>query len=280
MTNEQQNIYLSSEPLRGEAAGSQQEAPFAPGSSGGGRVLVIDDEPEIRRAIQAGLAGAALVVEWAPTGAQGLELVARWHPDVVILDLFLPDMDGLEVCRQVRQWSLVPIIVLSVRASDQDKITALELGADDYLTKPFSMGELLARIRVAFRHTAQTAGSAVNPQFFRTRGLVLDFERRQVSVNGVDVHLTHTQYEVLKYLALHAGKVVTHRTLLRAVWGPQYETNAHYLRIFIGQLRRKIEPEPSRPRYLLTEPGIGYRLQRADEFADGPNAISSSPRSK
>lgn len=279
MTNEQPLILPPTEPPRVEAASTHQEAPFAPSSSGGGRVLVIDDEPEIRRAIQAGLAGAALVVEWAPTGAQGLELVARWHPDVVILDLFLPDMDGLEVCRQVRQWSLVPIIVLSVRASDQDKITALELGADDYLTKPFSMGELLARIRVAFRHTAQTVGSAPNPKFFRTRGLVLDFERRQVAVNGIEIHLTHTQYEVLKYLALHAGKVVTHRTLLRAVWGPQYENNAHYLRIFIGQLRRKIEPDSGRPRYLLTEPGIGYRLQRADEVAEGSPAAGTTPGS-
>ncbi len=246
----------------GEAAGPEPAASPAARSSGGGRVLIIDDEPEIRRAIQAGLAAAALVVEWTPTGAQGLELVARWHPDVVILDLFLPDRDGLEVLRQLRQWSTVPIIVLSVRASDQDKITALELGADDYLTKPFSMGELLARIRVAFRHTAQVAGSASNEAIFRTGGLVIDFERRQVTVDGVIVHLTHTQYEVLKYLAMNAGKVVTHRTLLRAVWGPQYEQNAHYLRIFIGQLRRKIEPDPSRPRYLLTNPGVGYCLQR------------------
>src|SRR5579871_1619199 len=249
MTQEQSQIQLP-EPLPAEATSSEIETSTRRGS-GGGRVLVIDDEPEIRRAIQTGLAAAELVVEWAPTGTQGLELVARWHPDVVILDLFLPDIDGLEVLRQVRQWSTIPIIVLSVRASDQDKITALELGADDYLTKPFSMGELLARIRVAFRHTAQATGSAAHSRFFRTRGLVLDFEDRQVSVNGVEVHLTHTQYEVLKYLALHAGKVVTHRTLLRAVWGPQYETNAHYLRIFIGQLRRKLEPDPGRPRYLL-----------------------------
>ncbi len=248
-----------------EHAPAEDPEPEAPTAArGGGRVLVIDDEPEIRRAIQAGLAGASLVVEWAPTGAQGLELVSRWHPDVVILDLFLPDMDGLEVLRQLRQWSRVPIIVLSVRASDQDKITALESGADDYLTKPFSMGELLARIRVAFRHTAQAAGGVTNVALFRTGGLVLDFERRQLTVDGVVVHLTHTQYEVLKYLAMNAGKVVTHRTLLRAVWGPQYENNAQYLRIFIGQLRRKIEPDPSRPRYLLTDPGIGYRLQHAD----------------
>ncbi|HLV99126.1 MAG TPA: response regulator transcription factor [Ktedonobacterales bacterium] len=262
MTQEQSQIQLP-EPLPAEATSSEIETSTRRGS-GGGRVLVIDDEPEIRRAIQTGLAAAELVVEWAPTGTQGLELVARWHPDVVILDLFLPDIDGLEVLRQVRQWSTIPIIVLSVRASDQDKITALELGADDYLTKPFSMGELLARIRVAFRHTAQVAGGTSNVATFRTGNLVLDFEHRQVLVEGAVVHLTHTQYEVLKYLALHAGKVVTHRTLLRAVWGPQYEQNAHYLRIFIGQLRRKIEPDPAHPRYLLTDPGIGYRLQQAD----------------
>jgi two-component system KDP operon response regulator KdpE len=263
MTQEQPHIQDFPEPQPPEASGPERDVP-PPRSAGGGRVLVIDDEPEIRRAIQAGLAAAALVVEWAPTGAQGLEQVAQWHPDVVILDLFLPDMDGLEVLRQLRQWSTVPIIVLSVRASDQDKIMALELGADDYLTKPFSMGELLARIRVAFRHTAQATGSSGTASLFRTGELTLDFERRQVTVEGTAIHLTHTQYEVLKYLALHAGKVVTHRTLLRAVWGPQYEQNAHYLRIFIGQLRRKIEPDPSHPRYLLTDPGIGYSLQRAD----------------
>ncbi len=229
-------------------------------SSGGARVLVIDDEPEIWRAVRTGLGGAAFVLEWAPTAAQGLELVARWHPDVVILDLFLPDMDGLEVCRRLRSWSLVPIIVLSVRAGDQDKITALELGADDYLTKPFSMGELLARVRVALRHAARAAVSTGATTQMQTQGLHFDFERRQITRDGVEVHLTPTQYEVLKYLAMNVGKVITHRTLLRAVWGPAYEEKAHYLHIFIRQLRSKIEPDPSRPRYLLTEPGIGYRL--------------------
>jgi two-component system KDP operon response regulator KdpE len=228
--------------------------------AGGVRVLVIDDEPEIRRAVRTGLAGANFVVEWAPTGAQGMELVARWHPDVVILDLSLPDMDGVEVCRQLRAWSPVPIIVLSVRASDQDKIAALELGADDYLTKPFSMAELIARVRVALRHAAQSGGGTRSDAQFQSGGLMLDFERRRVTVDGNEVRLTPTEYEVLKYLAINVGKVVTHRTLLRAVWGPHYEDEAHYLRVFVGQLRRKIEPDPSRPRYLLTEPGIGYRL--------------------
>ena len=232
-------------------------------ATGGVRVLVIDDEPEIRRAVRTGLAGAHFTVEGATTGAQGMDLVARWHPDIIILDLSLPDMDGVEVCRQLRGWSQAPIIVLSVRSSDQDKIAALELGADDYLTKPFSMGELLARLRVALRHAAHTGGGSGNDAQFQSGGLILDFERRRVTVDGAEAHLTPTEYEVLKYLAINAGKVVTHRTLLRAVWGPQYEDEAHYLRVFVGQLRRKIEPDPSRPRYLLTEPGIGYRLQSA-----------------
>ncbi len=240
----------------------RKESPTAARGSGGVRVLVIDDENEIRRALRTGLAGADFIVEWAPTGAQGMDLVARWHPDVVILDLALPDMDGVEVCRQLRGWSSVPIIVLSVRSGDQDKIAALEQGADDYLTKPFSMGELIARVRVALRHTARAAGRAGADAQFQTGGLVIDFEHRRVTSDQGDVRLTPTEYEVLKYLAINADKVVTHRTLLRAVWGPEYEDEAHYLRVFVGQLRRKIEPNPSRPRYLLTEPGIGYRLQR------------------
>jgi two-component system KDP operon response regulator KdpE len=231
--------------------------------AGGARVLVIDDEPEIRRAVRMGLVGAHYAIEWAATGAEGLEAIARWHPDVVILDLSLPDGDGLEVLRALRAWSTVPTIVLSVRASDLDKIAALDLGADDYLTKPFSIGELLARVRVALRHAAHASGSDPSARF-HVDGLVIDFERRQVFTNTTEVHLTPTEYEVLKYLAMNAGKVVTHRTLLRAVWGPQYESESHYLRVFVGQLRRKIEPDASRPHYLLTDPGIGYRLRTAD----------------
>ncbi len=234
-----------------------------PRSHPGARVLVIDDEPEIGRAVRMGLTGANFAVEWAATGSEGMEKVAQWHPDVVLLDLSLPDMDGQDVCRELRAWTQVPIIVLSVRGGDADKVTALESGADDYLTKPFSMGELLARVRVALRHAAQ-AGGATSTARFRSDGLEMDFERRKVSVNGVEVHLTPTEYEVLKYLAMNSGKVVTHRVLLHAVWGPAYDAESHYLRVFINQLRRKIEPDPSRPRYLLTEPGIGYRLRSAD----------------
>lgn len=230
-------------------------------ASTGARVLVVDDEPEIRRAVRGGLTAAHYAVEATGTGTEGLDLVARWHPDVVILDLSLPDLDGLDVLRQLRTWSAVPVIVLSVRFGDQDKIAALDQGADDYLTKPFSTGELLARVRVALRHAARVSGGEARGARFEVGGLVLDFDRRLVTSDGVEVHLTPTEYAVLQYLAMHAGKVITHRTLLRAVWGPQYESEAHYLRVFIGQLRRKIEPDPGRPHYLLTEPGVGYRLR-------------------
>lgn len=241
---------------------SEAERPADAGSSqtGMARVLVIDDEAEIGRATRTGLSSAGFTVAWVATAAEGVAQVAKWHPDVVILDLSLPDKDGLEVCRELRAWTPVPIIVLSVRAGEQDKVTALELGADDYLTKPFTIGELIARVRVALRHAAGNSSTDRAASRFQTGGLALDFERRRVTVDGKEVHLTPTEYEVLKYLALNVGRVITHRTLLRAVWGPAYDTEAHYLRVFVGQLRRKIEPEPSRPIYLLTVPGIGYRL--------------------
>ena len=226
----------------------------------GAHVLVIDDEPEIGRAVRAGLRGAEFSVEWVATGAEGMERVAQWRPDVILLDLSLPDMDGVEVCRQLREWTQTPIIVLSVRAREADKVAALEQGADDYLTKPFGMEELIARIRVALRHVARAA-SETGDALMRVGGLEMDLERRLVTVDGREAHLTPTEYEVLKYLMTNAGKVVTHRVLLHAVWGPSYEAEAHYLRVFINQLRRKIEPEPSRPRYLITEAGVGYRIR-------------------
>jgi two-component system KDP operon response regulator KdpE len=233
----------------------------------GVRVLVIDDEPELQRAVRVRLAGEGFAVEGALTGGAGLDLVSRWHPDVIILDLSLPDMDGIEVCQHLRTWSAVPIIVLSVRADDADKVAALELGADDYLTKPFSPRELVARIRVALRHAAHAAGTARTGDTaarFETGGLVIDFERRLVTVEGQEIHLTPTEYDALKYLAMHAGKVITRRTLLQAVWGPQYSAEDQYLYVLVGNLRRKIEPDPSRPHYLLTEAGVGYRLRAAD----------------
>jgi two-component system KDP operon response regulator KdpE len=225
------------------------------------RVLVVDDEPEIRRAVRMYLSGQQFTVEGAATGAEGMEMVARWHPDVVVLDLALPDMEGVDVCRQLRTWTEVPIIVLSVRTDDADKVAALESGADDYLTKPFSSRELAARVRVALRHATRASGSLGGADRFEAGALVIEFQRRRVTVDGREVHLTPTEYELLKYLAVHAGKVVTHRNLLQAVWGPEYETEDHYLHVFVGQLRRKLEPVPSRPRYLVTEPGIGYRLR-------------------
>jgi two-component system KDP operon response regulator KdpE len=242
---------------------SRERHPAAPARGTAARVLVIDDEPEIWRAVRAGLANVGFTSEWAATGVEGLELAARWHPDVIILDLTLPDLDGIEVCRRLRSWSQVPIIVLSVREGEADKVTALELGADDYLTKPFSMAELVVRVRVALRHATHTSGGSDRQAQFQTGGLVIDFERRQVSVDGREIHLTPTEYDLLKYLAINAGRVLTHRAILRAVWGSAYEQEVHYLRVFFNQLRRKIEPDPGRPRYLLTELGIGYRL-RAD----------------
>jgi two-component system KDP operon response regulator KdpE len=243
-----------------EATGAHEISP----STSGARVLFIDDEAQVARAVRAGLALSGFSVEWAATGKEGMERIAQWRPDVVLLDLTLPDIDGLEVCRQVREWSQVPIIVLSVRTADADKVTALELGADDYVTKPFSMSELVARIRVALRHVAERAGGSIGTSRFQTGGLAIDFERRQVTIDGAEVHLTPTEYEVLKYLATNAGKVITHRTLLRAVWGPHYDDETQYLRNFIGQLRHKIEPDPARPRYLVTDPGVGYRLLTSD----------------
>ncbi|MGO8951066.1 MAG: response regulator [Ktedonobacterales bacterium] len=253
---------------------SSQGAPHRNGvpAATGVRILIVDDEPEIQRAIRTRLAGEEYLVEGARTGSEGMDLVARWHPDVVILDLSLPDMDGLQVCRELRTWTQVPILVLSVRMSDADKVTLLEAGADDYLTKPFSSTELVARVRVALRHVASAASTTQPaspdsrgiPGCFQIGDLVLDIQRRRVSRGGQDIHLTPTEYEVLKYLATHAGKVITHRTLLQAVWGPQYETEDHYLHVFIRTLRRKIETNPSRPQYLLTEPGIGYLLRSPD----------------
>jgi len=230
-------------------------------------VLVIDDEVEIWRAVRPGLQNAGFAVEWRATGAEGMERVAQWRPDVIVLDLSLPDVDGVEVCRRLRRWTATPIIILSVRSREAEKVAALEQGADDYLTKPFGMSELIARIRVALRHAAQSAGAseaAATAAVARVGDLELDLERRLVSFAGQPVHLTPTEYEVLKYLAANRGRVVTHRMLLHAVWGPSYEAEAHYLRVFINQLRRKIEPDPSRPRYLITEPGVGYRLRDAE----------------
>jgi two-component system KDP operon response regulator KdpE len=225
-------------------------------SGNGARILVIDDEVQIRRMLKLALAGHGYDMAEASSGQDGLNQVAIFRPDLVILDLGLPDLDGLDVIRRLREWSQVPIIVLSVREQEGDKINALDEGADDYLTKPFSMGELLARIRVALRHTAKAEDEPV----LTFGDLTVDLAHRTVLVGGQEVRLTPTEYEILKQLALHAGRVVTHRQLLRAIWGPNYQEATHYLRVYIGQLRHKIEPDTAQPRYIITEPGVGYRL--------------------
>ena len=222
----------------------------------GARILVIDDEKQIRRLLKVALTGHGYEVEEADCGLGGLHKAVAYRPDLILLDLGLPDMNGLDVIRQLREWSQIPVIILSVKEQESDKITALDAGADDYVTKPFGMGELLARIRAALRHVAGAGDEPV----LKFSELVIDVARRRVTVNGIEIKLTPTEYDLMKNLAFHAGKVLTHRQLLRTVWGPSYENDTHYLRVYIGQLRRKIESDPSRPRHIITEPGVGYRL--------------------
>jgi two-component system, OmpR family, KDP operon response regulator KdpE len=221
-------------------------------------VVLIEDEPQIRRFLRATLTGQGYRLYEVGTGADALVEVAQRQPDVVILDLGLPDMDGLDVIRQVREWSAVPIIVLSARGQERDKVTALDAGADDYVAKPFSAGELLARLRVALRHAAGAAHE--DSAAFKVGDLEVDLLRRHVRVSGVEIKLTPIEYKLLTTLVRHAGKVVTHQQLLREVWGPSHDDQAHYVRVYMAHLRHKLEKEPARPRYLLTEPGVGYRL--------------------
>jgi len=223
-------------------------------------VLVIEDEPQIRRFLRATLSAHGYRLVEAATAQEGLMHAATRQPEIVILDLGLPDLDGLELTRQLREWSAMPIIVLSARGQESDKVAALDAGADDYLTKPFGVGELLARMRVALRHTARLAqepGEAV----FTVGDLRIDMARRQVFVANQEVHLTPIEYKLLTTLVRYAGKVVTHHQLLREVWGPGASSETHYLRVYMGQLRHKLEANPTRPRYLVTESGIGYRLR-------------------
>lgn len=223
------------------------------------RLLVVDDEPPMRRFLRASLTAAGYVVEEADTGAEALRVAASHPPDAVLLDLGLPDMDGVEVARRLREWSAVPIVVLSARGRENDKIEALDAGADDYVTKPFAIGELTARLRAALRRSARTEG---DEQAIVTTGpLAIDLGRRRVTLAGADVKLTPIEYRLLAVLARHAGRVLTHAALLREVWGPGSTTQHHYLRVFMAQLRRKLEADSSRPQLLLTEPGVGYRLR-------------------
>jgi two-component system, OmpR family, KDP operon response regulator KdpE len=228
-------------------------------SSNGPTVVVIEDEPQIRRFLRAALVSQGYRFHEAATGRDGLAEAATRQPDVIILDLGLPDLDGLEIIRRVREWTTVPIIVLSARDQEGDKIKALDLGADDYVSKPFGVGELLARMRAALRHAAIASQQRVEP-IFTLGALQVDLMRRRVMVGGSEVHLTPIEYKLLTTLVRHAGNVLTHRQLLKEVWGPSYEDQAHYLRVFMLQLRRKLEADPARPLYLRTEPGVGYRL--------------------
>jgi two-component system, OmpR family, KDP operon response regulator KdpE len=227
-------------------------------STDGQRVLVVDDEPQIVRALKVILRGAGYATQQAETKQEALDAVAVRPPDAMVLDLILPDGSGVEVCEEIRRWSGMPIIVLSAVGDEREKVRALDAGADDYITKPFGTDELLARLRAALRRI----GDESEPRVL-IGDLEIDLEARQVSSDGELVHLTPIEFDLLRVLARHRGKLVTHRQLLREIWGPGFETETHYLRVHVAHIRGKIEPEPSRPRYLLTEPGVGYRL-RAD----------------
>ena len=221
-------------------------------------ILVIDDEPQILRALKTILRERDFRVTTAGTGEEGLALAATEPPDLVVLDLSLPKMDGIEVCARLREWTQLPILVLSVRGGERDKVAALDVGADDYLTKPFGIEELLARIRVGLRHAVLAKGS---PSVVISSGpVVIDLSTRQVTRDGAAVRLTPTEYRLLAYLSGHAGRVLTHQTLLANVWGDEYRDHTEYLRVYIRQLRKKLEPDPDDPQILLTEPGIGYRF--------------------
>lgn len=222
-------------------------------------LLVIEDDPQIRRFLRATLTAEDYMVHEAVTAQEGMAQAAARHPNLVLLDLGLPDRDGFEVIRAIRTWSQLPIVVVSARGQEKDKIAALDLGADDYVAKPFAVGELLARIRAALRRAAPPTvegGDAV----VRFGDVAADFDKRSITLSGVEVHLTPNEYKLLQVLIKHAGRVVTQRQLLNEVWGPQHTEQSQYLRVYVAQLRRKLERDPARPRHLHTEPGVGYRL--------------------
>jgi len=220
-------------------------------------ILVVDDEPQIQRFLRPGLTAGGFSVDSAETGKAAVRMIAAKAPDLVILDLGLPDMDGKEVIQEVRKWSKVPIIVLSARDREAEKIAALDLGADDYVNKPFGIGELLARIRTALRHVGQPADAG---GVLRNQGITIDIAAHTISRHGETLHLTPKEFDLLTLLVRNAGRVMTHRNILSAVWGPAHVEEMQYLRVFIGQLRQKLEQDPSEPRLILTEPGVGYRF--------------------
>ena len=221
------------------------------------RILIVDDEPQITRVLRTGLTTRGYDVRVAADGESALDTFNDWHPDLVITDLSMPNMNGIELCGRLRLMSQVPIIVLSVKGEEKTKVDALDAGADDYVTKPFGIEELLARVRATLR---RSPSSSEDTTVLDVGDFHLDFESRDVAVNGKDIHLTPKEFELLAHLIRHAGKVLTHRKLLTAIWGGNYAEQTEYLRVFIGQLRKKIEPDPGRPIYILTEPWIGYRF--------------------
>ena len=221
------------------------------------RILIVDDEPAIQRFLHVALGSSQFSLHQAENGHGALAAAVAVKPDLILLDLGLPDLDGIEVIRRIRQWSQVPIVVLSVRDREEDKVHALDTGADDYLTKPFGVAELLARIRVALRHSVQQTPEPV----YRIDELEVDLARRRVSLRGQEVSVTPTEYELLRLLVVHAGKVLTHRQILKQIWGMGYLEQPHVLRVNISNLRHKIEQDASRPRYIVTEVGVGYRLK-------------------
>jgi two-component system KDP operon response regulator KdpE len=225
----------------------------------GDLVLVVEDEPQMRKFIRASLTSHGYRIVEAETASEALRLITSHNPQLVLMDLGLPDSDGIDLTKQLREWSRVPIIVISARGREDDKVAALDAGADDYLTKPFGVNELLARMRVAQRHAH---GSGTAPaQLFELGELRLDVSRREVTLSGLPVHLTPIEYKLLVLFAEHAGKVLTHRQILKAVWGPSHTSQTHYVRVQMAELRKKIELDPSRPKLLVTEPGVGYRLR-------------------
>jgi len=229
----------------------------------GARILVVDDEPAILRMVRSNLSHQGFRVDTAETGQEALAAFDRLHPDLVLLDLGLPDVDGDEIIGSIRSRSSTPIIVLSARETERAKVAALDLGADDYLTKPFGLDELLARIRVVLRRLARPPSGT--DAVFRTGGLAVDLEHRRVTVDDREVHLTPTEYEMLKAFIAHPNKVLTDRMLLQQVWGSSFGAEAHYLHVYMARLRKKLEPDPQQPRYLITETGVGYRLLVSDE---------------
>src|SRR5438270_5394382 len=233
-------------------------------SKSGARILVVDDEIEILRALQRSLTAYGFEVFTVGSGEEALEAISHYRPDLMVLDLGLPGMSGLEVCKRVRSQSNLPIIVLSVKDTERDKVLALDLGADDYVSKPFGINEVLARIRVALRHAAQVE-SGTEP-IFTAGPLKVDFVQRLVQVNGKEVKLTPTEYDLLKALIKNSGKIMTRQMLLSQVWGTGYGAESHYLHVYIGQLRRKIEPDPAHPRFILTISGVGYRFNADEEI--------------